>query len=299
MLDSARPMTIGIVGMLRSRTRQSYGYFEEVLQGVLANAGNFDADVHIYRDNSWLWSGSNSPYQDGTCDGLILLSTACRPEVFGVVTASGLPVVSVGENVVASNISSVDVDNHGAAKAATEHLIKLGHTRIGTLTGRLLGDGWARLRFAGYLDALEDAGIPFDESIVADVAAPGFDGGYEATCMLTMKPRHELPTAIVALNDDIALAAMTRLKEVGLRVPDDISIIGFDDVMRAERSIPPLTTLRQPTQLIGVKAVDLMMKHIGHRHLHPQHITVPAELILRASTSAPPAISQIAPAKAA
>lgn len=284
--------------MLRSRTRQSYGYFEEVLQGVLAGAGNYDADIHIYRDNSWLWSSQNAPYQDGICQGLILLSTACRPEVFGMVASSGLPVVSVGENVVGSTMSSVDVDNHGASKAATEHLIKLGHTRIGTLTGRLLGDGWARLRFAGYIDALEDAGIEFDESIVEDVAAPGFDSGYEATCALLMRPRHELPTAIVALNDDIALAAMTRIQEVGLRVPDDISIIGFDDVLRAERSTPPLTTLRQPTQLIGVKAVDIMMKHIANRHLDPLHLTVPAELILRASTAAP-AISQIRPAKAA
>jgi len=71
-----------------------------------------------------------------------------------------LPAVSVGEDVIASNMSSVDVDNYGASKAATEHLIKLGHSRIAILTGRHSGDGWARMRYAGYVDALRQAGIP-------------------------------------------------------------------------------------------------------------------------------------------
>lgn len=285
MLDNASPLVIGVVGLVRSRTRQSYGYFEEVLQGIISEAGNVDADVHIYRDDSWLWSGGKPPYSDGVACGLILFSTACKPDVYGVVASSGLPIVSVGENLIASNMSSIDVDNHGASKAATEHLIKQGHTRIGILSGRLTGDGWARLRFAGYVDALEQAGIPLDEALVADVSILGFDGGYEAAClMLQTVPA---PTAIVALNDDIALGAMTRISEVGLRVPEDVSIIGFDDVHRAEHANPPLTTIRQPTQLIGVKAVGQLIKHVANRHIEPVQMMVPGELILRASTSAP------------
>lgn len=298
MIENARPIVIGIVGMVRSRTRQSYGYFDEILQGIIAGAGAYDADVHIFRDNSWLWSEKAPPYQDGSTDGLIVFSTACRPEVFSVVMSSRLPVVSVGETVIASGMSSVDVDNYGASKAAVGHLLKLGHTRIGILSGRLLGDGWARMRFAGYVDALQHGGIAFDEAIVGDVRQPDFDGGYEAICGLLSGTPENRPTAIVALNDDIALAAITRIAELGMRVPEDISIVGFDDVLRAERSNPPLTTMRQPTQTIGVKAVDLLMKHVANHHADPLQLTVPAELIVRASTT-PPAAAKAVHSKAA
>jgi len=297
MLDNVRPTVIGIIGMVRTRTRQSYGYYDEVLQGVIAGAGAYDADVHVFRDNSWLWSETDAPYQGGICDGLILFSTACLPEVFTVVGASRLPVVSVGENVIASGMSSVDIDNYGASKAAVDHLIKLGHKRIGILTGRLLGIGWARLRFAGYVDAFAQAGLPLDESLIADIVGIDFDGGYESTCQLLAQG--DPPTAIVGLNDDIAMAAITRVTELGLRVPQDVSIIGFDDVLRAERSTPPLTTMRQPTQAIGAKAVDTLMKHIANRHLDAQQVTVPGEIMVRASTGPPPAALKAKPAKAA
>jgi len=93
------------------------------------------------------------------------------------------------------------------------------------------------------------------------------------------------PTAFVALNDEVALGSLTRIKEVGLRVPDDVSIIGFDDIPSAERADTPLTTMRQPTAMIGVKAVDMILKRIENRHLDAIQVTVPAELILRATTA--------------
>jgi len=285
MLESAKPLVIGIVGIIRSRTRRSFGYFEEVLQGIISEAGNRDADVHVYRDDSWLWSRDRPPYQDGVSDGLILFSPVCRPDVFNVVALSGLPAVSVGENVIASGIPSVDVDNYGASKAATEHLIKLGHTRIAILTGRLTGDGWARMRFAGYVDALQQSGLTYREDHVRDLTIPNFDCGYEATCSIFEQASSTSPTAIVALNDEVALGAFTRIKEMGLSVPDDISIIGFDDIPSAERAETPLTTMRQPTAMIGVKAVDMLLKRIDNRHLDAVHLTVPAELILRATTA--------------
>ena len=290
MLHSAKPAVIGVVGIVRSRTRRSFGYFEEVLQGIISEAGNRDADVHVYRDDSWLWSREVSPYQDGVSDGLILFSPVCRPEVINVVTESGLPAVSVGENVIASGLPSIDVDNYGASKAATEHLIKLGHKRIAILTGRLSGDGWARMRFAGYVDALQQAGIPFDENIIGDLNLTDFDSAYEATCGILARTMPSYPTAFVALNDEVALGGLTRIKEVGLRVPQDVSIIGFDDTPMAERSETPLTTMRQPTAMIGVKSVDMILKRIANPHIDATVLTVPAELILRASTAAVSAI---------
>ena len=290
MLDNAKPVVIGVVGIVRSRTRRSFGYFEEVLQGIISEAGNRDADVHVYRDDSWLWSRERPPFQDGVSTGLILFSPSCRPEVINVIAAAGLPAVSVGENVIASGIPSVDVDNYGASKAATEHLIKLGHRRIAILTGRLTGENWARMRFAGYVDALQHAGLAVDETLVGDVTLPTFDYGYEATCVVWANASTAPPTAIVALNDEVALGAITRIKEIGLRVPGDVSIIGFDDVPAAERADTPLSTMRQPTASIGVKAVDMVIKSIQNRHMEATQITVPAELIQRSSTAEAPTI---------
>ena len=191
-------MVIGVVGLIRNRTRQSVGYFEELLQGILVEADSRDADVHVYRDNSWLWNGGVAPYKNGVSDGLILLSPVCRPEILNIIRSSNVPTVSVGESMLESGVPSIDIDNYGACKAATDHLIKLGHRRIGIITGRLGDEGWPRIRFAGYVDAIKQAGIDYDEALVSDVAAPVFSNVMAGSLrLLGVKPDAPLNNVVL------------------------------------------------------------------------------------------------------
>jgi LacI family transcriptional regulator len=168
----------------------------------------------------------------------------------------------------------------GGARAATQHLIDLGHRRIGHVRGRadLVS---ARQREQGYREALEAAGIDFDPALVRV-------GGYRAS--ETTDAARELlglrdrPTAVFAANDLSAIRVMEVAAELGLRVPDDLSVVGFDNVPEAANSIPPLTTVAQPLQQMGAQAVRLLLTLLDGDGKE-EHLRFPASLVVRGSTA--------------
>jgi len=197
-----------------------------------------------------------------------------------------------GDTGDTSAIDGISVDNVEGGYLATKHLLDLGHTRIGFLSGPLRTS--SRLeRLEGYRSALIDAGIRHDPELVWEGASYTGSGDVEgaeigragARALLTME---EPPTGLVTINDMYALGAYAGAHDLGFRIPDDVSIIGFDDISMAQIANPPLTTIRQPIASMMQTAVNTLIQRLEGSSHEPAHgITVPTELIVRQSTAIP------------
>ncbi|MBI5305416.1 MAG: LacI family DNA-binding transcriptional regulator [Chloroflexi bacterium] len=194
-----------------------------------------------------------------------------------------MPVVMVDRTVPGIITDSVVLDNVAGAYAATKHLIELGHQRIG-LVGAPLGVSVGVERRKGYEKALRAHKLRVDEALIR---AGDFkeQGGYEATlALLELAPR---PTAIFAVNNLMTMGAFQAIAEKKLRIPQDISVIGFDDMPWLTLLTPPLTAVRQPTYEIGAQAAQLLFARMQNTALPTQTRVFKPELIVRGSTAAP------------
>jgi LacI family transcriptional regulator len=195
----------------------------------------------------------------------------------------GAPVVAVDPHTGSSDFPTVDADSLRGGRLATEHLLSLGHRRIALLAGRPDLQS-ATLREQGYRDALAAAGIPFADSLVRV-------GGYDAE--LSKRAAHELltspqrPTAVFAANDVTAIATIEVALSIGLRVPEDVSVVGFDNIPESALCIPPLTTVNQPIRTMGECAVEMLIQLIRKQPVERTHVTLATELVVRASTTPP------------
>jgi LacI family transcriptional regulator len=191
----------------------------------------------------------------------------------------GVPIVTVGYLWPDTGLAMIDVDNIGGGRQATEHLIGLGHRRIAMVTGPTK---WKSVhdRTEGYLQALRKAGIPVDRALIC---GGGWEHrtGYENTKALLEKGKSF--TAIFAHNDRIARGAAHALFEAGLKVPDDVSIIGYDDTAEAEFSDPPLTTIKQPMTEVGEAATRFLIQMIEDPAITPKQVLFDTTLVIRSS----------------
>ncbi len=222
-------------------------------------------------------------------DGLIVLGGRV-PELLmtKLISKTGsLPIVIACERIRGVSLPTVLIDNVAAAFTATWHLIDLGHRRIGFITGPS-GNVLTKDRLAGYRKALTAAHIPIDATLVAagdfSIAA-----GITATTTLLALPTR--PTALVASNDEMALGALHGAKRIGLRIPEDLSIVGFDDIRFSAVCDPPLTTISQPRQEIGRRAMNLLLEHLANPGSAPVEIVLEANLVVRSSTGPGPGSS--------
>ncbi len=254
-------------------------YSAELLKGVSRVAENSEYELLAYTGrNAVGWERRSLARLGGTLiDGAILVT----PTVVGA--SAPIPVVAVDPHSGPSEIPSVDADSYRGAQLATDHLIGLGHKSIGLLGGRRDLDS-ALLREKGYRDSMAAAGLSVNESHVRDAGYEAEPAGLAATDVLS---RADRPTAIFAANDMSALAVVASAKALGIRVPEDLSVVGFDDVPDAALADPPLTTVRQPLQRMGEEAMRLLLDILGNVD-RPHHVRLPVELIVR-STCAPPA----------
>lgn len=238
---------------------------------VLAYAGSVSAGEHAG------WERRSLSRLGGTLiDGAILVTPTTTP------TQSTVPIVAIDPHAGSDGLASVSVRNNDGAFAATAHLISLGHRRIAHLRGRTDLES-AHQREEGYRRALEDAGIGFDPALVAD-------GGYRtaastagANAVLDLA---DPPTAVFAANDLSGIEMIRVAVGRGLRVPEDLSVVGFDDIPEAAAHVPQLTTVRQPLTEMGAEAVRVLLAMLDGG---PQeHVRMPAELVVRTSTAAAP-----------
>lgn len=199
----------------------------------------------------------------------------------GELTSINIPVITIDHRGEHAEFPSVAADSYEGARTAIKYLLGLGHRRIAYITGdeRLAS---ARDRHQAYLDTMAQFGLPADP----DLVVPGDfsqNSGFNATKRL-LALAHP-PTAVFAANDLSAFGAITAIRESGLRVPDDVSVLGFDDIPAAAQFHPALTTVRQPLQQMSRSAVNTLLALIaGIAPASPQ-VTLPTELVVRASTA--------------
>ncbi|KLN33146.1 LacI family DNA-binding transcriptional regulator [Cellulosimicrobium cellulans] len=272
-LRSSRTNVIGIL------VAEFEPFSTELLKGISEAVDGTGYELLAYsgglrRDDRVGWEQRYLSRLGGTLiDGAILVT----PTV--VAPGNSIPVVAVDPHRGPSGPPTVDSDNLAGARAATEHLLSLGHRRIGFLAGRPDLES-ARLREQGYREALADAGVPFDPDLVRV-------GGYRPD--LADSPAHELlslperPTAIFAANDLSAIRTMEVAAELGLRVPDDVSVVGFDNVPESALTNPPLTTVDQPIHRMGAEALRLIVDLVEGNTREP-HVRLPTTLVVRGTT---------------
>jgi DNA-binding LacI/PurR family transcriptional regulator len=220
-------------------------------------------------------------------DAVLVLSLTPTPEEVAALMKLDRPVAVVGTTV--EGWASVRIDDVATARIAMRHLIELGHRRIGYVGGSLEEqlDFAAPLdRLNGYRAAMADAGLPTDPAweVVGDFTVRG---GLAATRLLLEAPVR--PTAVFAASDEMAVGAVHAVREAGLRVPEDISVIGIDDHDMAE--FFELTTVAQPVHEQGQLAATLLLEALDDDLDHPAHppaITVPTRLVVRQTTMPPP-----------
>ena len=212
-------------------------------------------------------------------DGMILLTPRIDDNALNRLEEVDVSTVVMGK-LKNSNLFSVDVDNRLAARKAVEYLLELGHTRIACIVNAPPSYSAAPERVFGYKDALLAAGITPDDNLIqyAD-----FDPRSGFNCMQSLLDSEIDFTAVFVASDNVAMGAKSALREAGLRIPDDISIIGFDDIPWAKYSDPPLTTVRLPAQELASEACLMLLKLMQGSTPQEQHLVLNTELIVRKS----------------
>lgn len=178
---------------------------------------------------------------------------------------------------------SVRIDNVAAQRMVVDYLISLGHTRIGAITG-LYDNAHSIDRLKGYMKALENASIEYDDELVIEGDFTMSSGLNAATQFMLLDER---PTAVVAFNDYMAIGAIKGFRSSGLQVPRDISVAGFDDLEIAKFIEPTLTTISQPVMALGHTAMNLLNRVLENKELKQQEYVIPHEFVIRESTSVP------------
>ncbi|MDX2378262.1 MAG: LacI family DNA-binding transcriptional regulator [Acidimicrobiia bacterium] len=233
-------------------------------------------------------------------DGYLVFSVAEDHPALAAIMRRGVPIVVVDAPDLGATTSFVGIDDQRGAKMAAHHLLDLQHTRISVLLGRVTGDGKprqvtadsvahsanrvARARLTGYRNALAEAGLDPEGLVVWAAGGNDPDAGRRAAT--EMLEAHPELTAVLGFSDQLAIGAAQAAQRLGRSVPDDLSIVGFDDIPRAATWEPPLTTVRQPLVDKGRAAADLLLQQIEHGGRG--RIELPIELVVRDSTAASP-----------
>jgi len=197
--------------------------------------------------------------------------------------AQRTPVVAFGSQQVHKKVNVIKTNDEDGSFRATSHLIELGHRRIGLIQAP--ADGIVnKNRTQGYIRALTKAGIPVLDSYISPGGFTTSDGQRGAEFLMSFYPA---PTAIVAANDLVAIGALTALKRLGKRIPEDVSVVGYDNIQMAELVDPPLTTVSQPTYEMGKRAMGVILNQIQCPGLAGKIIHFDMPLIVRQSTDKP------------
>lgn len=221
---------------------------------------------------------------DQSTDGVLLLLPYEKVGIPNVLLEHAIPFVAIGDRNEPTNaFPTIGSAIWHGGYTATEYLLSLGHTRIGIITGPLNLTN-SRARLAGYREALEQAGIPVDPALICEGNYLLGDGIIQTNYLLELP---EPPTAIFTGNDAQATGVYQALYQRNIRIPDEMSVVGFDDVSYSAQMSPPLTTIRQPLAEMGRMATDMLIQLIEGQTLVSQHIELSTSLVVR-SSSAPP-----------
>jgi DNA-binding LacI/PurR family transcriptional regulator len=215
-------------------------------------------------------------------DGLVLSGPRSDDQELLRIHLEGAPLVLMG-HLPGTGISFVDVENVRSATLAVQHLVNLGHRRIAIITNAPPAYTASADRLKGYQAALAGAGIAYDDSLVRAGNFTPQSGIAAMNDLLDLAP---LPTAVFVASDTVALGALQAIRRRGLRVPQDIAVVGFDDIPFAEFVDPPLTTIRLPAHGLGWAAGDLLISLINNDQIRSRQVLLETELVIRDSCGA-------------
>lgn len=217
-------------------------------------------------------------------DGLIITTTNLKGGVLKTLLAEDFPFVLLFSTIKSGPMSAVGVDNYRGGYRATEHLVTLGHRRIGMVAGSFSITDRSYHRWHGYRMCLKDYGISYDKELLVQTDYSLESGRDAVKKLLALKDQ---PSAVFCSNDYIALGAMKGARELGFNLPGDLSIVGFDDMQTASYLVPALTTIRQPAYEIGKIGTELLFQRM-ETPTKPVQRMLESLLIIRESTTAPP-----------
>jgi LacI family transcriptional regulator len=284
---SARALASGrtqVIGLLAQGADNAF--FSSVIRGVdqQVAASGYDFMLCTTHDRREKEAEYVARLSHGMVDGLLIILPRGLPDYVEQLRPERFPFVLIDYDDEAPGCDMVNCANRPGARAAIDHLLELGHRRIGFITGTL-NVGSTHERLAGYREALAAAGVLYTDELVVqgDFMEPR---GFEAACELLALP--DRPTAIFASSDAAAFGVLRAARESGLRVPEDLSVVGFDDIPEASYVDPALTTVRQPLQEMGRTAVRRLMALLAEPEAPPQRIVLATELLVRGSTGVVP-----------
>jgi LacI family transcriptional regulator len=275
----------GVIGLMLPRSVSSFfidPFFPQLTQGVAYGCNKNDLTLSLYlvsnkEDEEKIYPRIS---RRGLLDGILVQAGQPDARMMEYLATSRVPNVVLGRPFVPEGANYIDVDNVSAAANATRHLINLGYKRVATITGER-NSAVTIDRLEGYKQALKNSGREIDESLIVegDFTEPG---GYTAMAqLLTVKP-----DAVFAASDIMAVGAMNAVLNAGLRIPDDVAFVGFDDIPVSTMTPVKLTTIRQPILQFGIKAVELLIDVINNGKKPARRITLETELIIRESCGA-------------
>jgi DNA-binding LacI/PurR family transcriptional regulator len=286
MAQSLRTRTTKIFGLVISAMTNPM--FARVVMAIEERAHELGYDLIIAHS-------LNNPEREETCirrllarrvDGLFIFP-AYRHEptsaVYEELRQRKTPTVLLGHRAkFCSHFANVETDDVGASLTATRHLLDLGHRKIAFLAGPSVCP-WAQERFEGYRRALREVHLEVDDSMVFNAGSTIEEGEKAALQMLNEMPG---ATAVQAVNDLVAIGAANTFLQQGVRIPQDLSVVGFGNVLISEHYRVPLTTIRQPKFRLGIAAMESMLKLMRQERAEVKRL--PAEIIIRSSTAAAP-----------
>ncbi len=259
----------------------SYPFLAEVARGVEDAGFELGYNVILCDSNGNLEKEATciGILQEKKVDGVVFVAAGESSSHVQALIKQGIPVVVCDRELPGIGVDTVIADNVGSGYQATEYLIGLGHRRIGCIAGPPMLE-ISNKRVEGYKRALEQHGIPLREESIArgDFRCRG---GYET--MGELLALDEPPTAVFACNDLMAIGAICAASQKRLRIPQDVAIVGCDDIALASFTNPSLTTVAQPKHEMGAAAVEMLVERIGDKGKPPTRKLLPTELVLRDS----------------
>ena len=283
-LSMRRSGTIGVLIPQRLSTVFANPFASELIQGLGEQCEEHDLTLLLVPPLDGSLEGA---IRQASVDGFISLGLSPDDRALEVLDRLGIPTVLV-DSEGSDNHPAVNVDDEGGAAEAARHLLDLGHTRLAILVlpparGQVSNTPTAARRLAGYHKAIQDAGAPEAHTVVAGISVAAGARAFEA-----LPKGKSRPTAVLAMNDMAAIGVMSSAQRAGIRVPEALSVVGFDDVPPSSWTNPPLTTVRQPIVEKGRLAARLLVQRMKGKSVEsPSPLNT--SLIVRSSTSRPAA----------
>lgn len=264
-------------------------YFSRLIHGVAEACKLYDYTLSLFLFHAIEDKGkiAHRVISRQLLDGMILTATTSNDPLVDQLSEMHVPFVLIGRHEN-PNVHFIDSDNQAGAYTAVVHLINQGYRRIATITGPMNNDA-AVQRKQGYIRALQERGHTVERCLIVEADYSPASGERAMMELLSLSP---LPDAVFVASDGMAWGALRTLQSAGIRTPDDIAIVGYDDLPLAAQMSPPLTTVRQPIRRAGIAAVETLLDILKHGAEPSRRTVLPTELVIRASSIARRLISE-------